>query len=215
MRQGDYFFAAVYFAGLSSHSSNFLGGLMDTSKVNDGEWIAVQVRCGYEERISRGLRERGYDEFMPTRTNGRHHDRRVQCTKQSLFPGYVFCRYVHAPSYRIVEVPGVIRLVGVGNTLTAIPEVEIESIRRVAESGISSTPCAAISIGQPVIICRGALTGVCGILVSTARKRHLIVSISLLGRAVAVELHENDVVAGHREFCATDGRRAEHALLAS
>jgi len=83
--------------------------------------------------------------------------------------------------------------VGAGNTLISIPDVEIEAIRRVVNSGLYSEPWKFLQVGQAVIVNRGALSGVQGTLVSVGRGMRLLVSIALLGRAVAVEVDADTV----------------------
>jgi len=83
--------------------------------------------------------------------------------------------------------------VGAGNTLISIPDVEIEAIRRVVNSGLYSEPWKSLQVGQAVTVNRGALSGVQGTLVSVGRGMRLLVSIGLLGRAVAVEVDADTV----------------------
>lgn len=160
---------------------------METNDVHDGDWIAVQVRCGFEKTVSQGLQERGYEQFCPSYGQRTPAGRRPEVPRP-LFPGYVFCRYIRSPRHRILMTPAVIRLVGTGNTLVSIPEVEIEAIRRVVSSGLYNEPWKSFQPGQAVIVNRGALHGVRGTLISVSRGMRLLVSIGLLGRAVAVEV---------------------------
>ena len=165
---------------------------MTTSVSNafpDGAWIAVQVRCGFEASVSKGLYERGYEEFLPSY---RDPERR-RAIERPLFPGYVFCRYARFPTHRIVEVPSVIRLVGIGKVPLAIPDGEIDDIRRVVDSGVYSEPWKFLHAGQHVIVTRGPIKGVRGKLVAEKKGMRLIVSVNLLGRAIAIEVDAADV----------------------
>lgn len=166
---------------------------MDSEKVRDGDWIAVQVRCGFEKMVSEGLTQRGYEQFLPMSHDKRSDDGQKQVSPRPLFPGYVFCRYIRAPRYRILATPAVIRLVGAGNVLVSIPEDEIDAIRRVVNSGLYNEPWKSLEIGQAVIVNQGALCGVRGILASVRKGLRLLVSITLLGRAVAVEVNADSV----------------------
>ena len=167
---------------------------METHELQDGDWIAVQVRCGSEKTVSEGLQERGYEQFFPSyEEQRRSRGSQIGMVQRPLFPGYVFCRYIRVPRYRILATPAVIRLVGAGNTLISIPDVEIEAIRRVVNSGLYSEPWKFLQVGQAVIVNRGALSGVQGTLVSVGRGMRLLVSIGLLGRAVAVEVDADTV----------------------
>jgi len=76
---------------------------------------AVQARGGFEETVSEGLQQRGYGQFLPCINSADLVAFKTQMVDRPLFPGYVFCRYIRVPRYRILAAPGVIRLVGFGN----------------------------------------------------------------------------------------------------
>ena len=173
---------------------------METHELQDGDWIAVQVRCGSEKTVSEGLQERGYEQFFPSyEQQRRSRGTQIGMVQRPLFPGYVFCRYIRVPRYRILATPAVIRLVGAGNMLISIPDVEIDAIRRVVDSGLHSEPWKFLQVGQAVIVNRGALCGVRGTLVSVRRGMRLLISIALLGRSVAVEV-DADTVSPIRSY---------------
>ena len=75
----------------------------------------------------------------------------------------------------------------------SIPDIEIDAIRRVVDSGLHSEPWKFLQVGQAVVVNRGALCGVRGILVAVRRGMRLLVSIGLLGRSVAVEVDAETV----------------------
>ena len=103
-------------------------------QMHNGAWIAIQVRCGSEAAVSKSLTVRGYTVFLPT-CSGTETNSKVR--RRALFPGYLFCRYLCAPAPRIVEIPSVIRLVSEGQRAAAIPDAEIETIRRIVASGVA------------------------------------------------------------------------------
>jgi transcription antitermination factor NusG len=70
----------------------------------------------------------------------------------------------------------------------AIAEDEIERIRKMVQSGLLVSPWPFLEAGQTVLIERGPLTGVEGILEEVKGKCRLVVSISLLRRAVSAEV---------------------------
>jgi len=149
---------------------------MEKHDLQDGEWIAVQVRCGFEQTVSEGLQQRGYEQFLPSYKERRFRGSQIENTQRPLFPGYVFCRYIRVPRHRIVATPAVIRLVGAGSVPISIPDIEIDAIRRVVDSGLHSEPWKFLQVGQAVVVNRGALCGVRGILVSVRRGMRLLVS---------------------------------------
>jgi transcription antitermination factor NusG len=156
-------------------------------------WFAVRVRSNHERIAAIHLQERGYEEFTPSyKTERRWSDRKKEM-EQFLFPGYVFCRLNPQERLPVLTVPGVVNLVGFGKVPTPIPDHEIERIRRMVQSGLLVTPWPFLELGQTVLIERGPLAGVEGILEEVKGKCRLIVSIDLLRRSVSAEVDRSCV----------------------
>jgi transcription antitermination factor NusG len=107
---------------------------------------------------------------------------------QFLFPGYVFSRLNPHDRLPVLTVPGVVSVVGFGKLPTAIPDHEIENIRTMVQSGLLMKPWPFLEVGQRVLIERGPLAGVEGILQDVKGRFRLVVSISLLQRSVSAEV---------------------------
>jgi len=156
-------------------------------------WFAVRVRSNQERIAALHLAERGYEEFTPSyKTERRWSDRKKEI-EQFLFPGYVFCRVNPQDRLPVLTTPGVVGLVGFGKVPTPIPNDEIERIRRMVQSGLLVTPWPFLELGQTVLIERGPLAGVEGILEEVKGKCRLIVSIGLLRRSVSAEVDRHCV----------------------
>jgi transcriptional antiterminator NusG len=151
-------------------------------------WFAVRVRSNYERVSTLHLEERGYEEFAPSYKVERQWSDRKKEVEQFLFPGYVFCRLNPQQRLPVLTVPGVVGLVGCGKIPTPIPDQEIDRIRRMVQSGLLVTPWPFLELGQTVLIERGPLAGVEGILEEVKGKCRLVVSISLLRRSVGAEV---------------------------
>jgi len=152
-------------------------------------WFALRVRSNYENVAAIHLRDRGFEEFSPTYKTERQWSDRKKQIDLPLFPGYVFCRL--NPEYRlpVLTIPGTVGLVGFGNGPSAVPDHEIEAVRRMIGSGLLVAPWPFLEVGQTVLIERGPLTGVEGILQEIKKKTfRLVVSIRLLQRSVSAEV---------------------------
>ena len=151
-------------------------------------WFAVRVRSNHERTAAMHLVDRGYEEFSPSYTVERRWSDRKKEIEQFLFPGYVFCRLDPQNRLPVLTTPGVVGLVGCGKIPMAITEDEIERIRKMVQSGLLVSPWPFLEAGQTVLIERGPLTGVEGILEEVKGKCRLVVSISLLRRSVSAEV---------------------------
>ena len=160
----------------------------EPSSVGPDFWYAVRVRSNYERVTASHLRERGYEEFSPSYKVQRRWSDRTKTIEQFLFPGYVFARLNPHNRLLVVTSPGVVGLVGLGKTPTPIPDQEIENIRTLVRSGLLMKPWPYLEVGQRVLIERGPLAGVEGILQQVKAKFRLVVSISLLHRSVSAEV---------------------------
>jgi transcription antitermination factor NusG len=151
-------------------------------------WFALRVRSNHERVAAQHLRSRGFEEFSPTfRTQRQWSDRKKQ-VDEFLFPGYVFCRLNPENRLPVVTIPGAVGLVGFGNGPEAIPESEIESVRKMVGSGLLVGPWPFLAAGQTVLIERGPLRGVEGILQEVKKAFRLVVSVHLLQRSVSAEV---------------------------
>jgi transcription antitermination factor NusG len=156
-------------------------------------WFAVRVRSNHERIVELHLRERGYEQFAPSYKLERQWTDRKKEVDQFLFPGYVFCRFDPHDRLPVLTVPGVVGLVGFGKVPAPIPEQEMERVRRLVQSGLLVTPFPFLELGQTVLIERGPLAGMEGILTETKGKYRLVVSIQLLRRSVSAEVDRNCV----------------------
>jgi transcription antitermination factor NusG len=151
-------------------------------------WFALRVRSNCEQVAALHLRERGFEEFAPTYKTERQWSDRKKQIDLPLFPGYVFCRMNPEDRLPVLTVPGTVGLVGFGKGPSAIPDHEIESIRTMFGSGLVVAPWPFLHEGQAVLIERGPLAGVEGILQEIKKTFRLVVSIRLLQRSVSAEI---------------------------
>ena len=112
-----------------------------------------------------------------------------------LFPGYIFTRFANTAVNRlnVLKTPGVVRFLALGDVLEAVPDDEIESVRRLCSSRVSCFAHPFLSEGAWVRVRRGALVGLEGRLVRYRNSVRLVVSIDVLSRSVATELDAADV----------------------
>jgi transcriptional antiterminator NusG len=151
-------------------------------------WFALRLRSNCERVAAMHLHQRGYQEYAPSYKIEKRWSDRTKQIDQFLFPGYIFCRFDPSDRLPVLSAPGVVDVVGFGKTPQDIPETEIERVRRMVESGLLVTPYPYVQVGQAVLIERGPLAGVEGILVEVKGNTRLVVSVNLLRRSVSAEV---------------------------
>jgi len=163
------------------------------SEVRTGRWYALYVRSRHEKVVETGLRGKGYPAFSPFYWTKRKRVDRVAEVHVPLFPGYVFCHFDSGKRLPILTTPGIVGVVGPGNRPEPVEEHEIASIRTIALSGRSVQPWPFLRRGQRIRLQAGPLVGAEGIFLCVKNEYHLVVSITLLQRAVAVVIERDHV----------------------
>lgn len=151
-------------------------------------WFAVRVRSNRERVVGLHLKQRGFEEYSPSYKVEQQWSDRKKSVDRFLFPGYVFCRLDPGARLPVLTVPGVVGLVGLGKTPVAIPDQEIDRVRSLVQSGLLVMPWPYLNVGDLVLIERGPLAGLEGILQRVKGKYRIVVSIHLLQRSVSAEI---------------------------
>lgn len=151
-------------------------------------WYAIRVRSNREHIVAVHLRDRGFQEYSPSYTVTSQWADRKKVLGKFLFPGYVFCRIDLSHRLPVLSAPGVVGIVGCGKIPVPIPEPEIDRVRLMVNSGLPVTPWPYLATGDLVLIEKGPLAGVEGILQTVKGKHRIVVSFSLLQRSVSAEI---------------------------
>jgi transcriptional antiterminator NusG len=151
-------------------------------------WYALRVKSNFEWVTASILREKGFREFLPVYKAKVRWSDRVKLAERPLFPGYLFCRFDVDQKFPIISTPGVVHVVGIGKRPVAIDNQEMEAISTIVRSGGPAMPWPFLQVGERVLVERGPLAGLEGILVSLKSSCRIVVTISLLQRSIAVEI---------------------------
>ena len=99
---------------------------------------------------------------------------------------------------QVLEVPGFVRLVGLGRQPCPLPETDIIKMREALSAGLLAEPYPYLNVGTRVEIRNGPLQGITGILLRRGNSHRLVISIELIMRSIVVEVDASDVVSVRR-----------------
>jgi len=151
-------------------------------------WFAVHTRSRHEHAVKRQLDDKGIEGFLPAYNKVSQWKDRRKTVVMPLFPGYLFVRISPINRLEVLKAFGVVSLVGDGCAPLPIPEVQIQNIHRLLETGLKYDPHPYLQVGRRVRITNGPLSGVEGILARKKNLSRLVVSVDLIERAVSVEI---------------------------
>jgi transcription antitermination factor NusG len=169
----------------------------DSSPDAPSQWFVLKVRTRSEDIAVTALQGKGYQALLLLHQQGRKYSDRTKTVEVPVFPGYIFCRFNPHKRTPILSSPAVEYILGFGNGPIAVPDEELEGVRRAVIAGAhpAAHPAAHLGAGQRVRVRSGLLAGVEGILVRIANASRLVLSIQLLQRSVAVHVDADMVEA--------------------
>jgi transcription antitermination factor NusG len=166
-------------------------------------WHAAYTNANHEKRVAEQLTSRSVEYFLPLYPSVRHwKDRKVQL-QLPLFPGYVFVKMALQDRMRVLQVPGVARLVGFDGRPSVLAQEEIEALKKLLACGIRAEPFPYLTRGRRMRISMGPLAGQEGIVVRRRGSVRVVLSLDLVQRSILV-----DVGADALEPCERSSARA-------
>ncbi|MGA8727971.1 MAG: UpxY family transcription antiterminator [Terracidiphilus sp.] len=165
-----------------------------TDLAADRHWFAVYATCRHEKRIAQHFEQREIECYLPLyRTQRRWKDRSSVTLDLPLFPGYLFVRIDRPRRVTVLQVPGVLSLIGaMGSQFNPLPEFEIEALRNGLDP-LRAEPHPLLLTGQRVRICKGALAGIEGIVVRKKNNLRVVLTLDLIMQSISLEVDEDDL----------------------
>ena len=156
-------------------------------------WHALWTRSHCEQLVHDQLAVKGFALFLPKIDQWSRRGGVRRLIRVPLFPGYVFLHgAMDKGSYvEVLKARGLVQVLGERwDRLATIPDGEIDAIQRIVGARVPTLPYPYLREGQRVRITQGPLADVEGILVRTKPNQGLlVVSVDLLQRSVAVQVH--------------------------
>jgi transcription antitermination factor NusG len=164
-----------------------------SAEVDERKWYAVYTVPNNERSVARHLEFRRLETFLPTYESTRlwKNRQKVKVTAP-LFPTYLFVRIERNERGRVLDSPGVLRILGNSKGPLPVSSADIEFLqsdlcRRTVE------PYRELVIGQKVRIRSGAMQGVEGVLVRKKNGMKFVVTLALINQHAALEVHTDEL----------------------
>ncbi|TKB69993.1 MAG: UpxY family transcription antiterminator [Nitrospira sp.] len=166
----------------------------EPSQTSSLHWYALRTKSRHEKLVRDQLDKQGIEPLLPTVKRLSQWKDRKKEIEIPLFSGYCFVRFSQQEKAPVQQTTGVVEIVGSGSRPEAIPEQEIDALRRLMTSVLPYDPHPYLHEGMKVEVVRGPLQGVLGILMRKEKRHRLVIGVHLIQQAAAVEIDVNDVV---------------------
>jgi transcription antitermination factor NusG len=156
-------------------------------------WFAAYTNSHHEKSVALHFDERQIESFLPLySTRHRWKNGSDMSLQLPLFPNYVFVRINPRERVRILEVPGVLSLVGFGRNPAPLPDFEIEALRS-ALGYRKIEPHPYLVVGERVRIKAGPMTGMEGVLLRKKSNFRVVLALDAIMQCVAAEVDADDL----------------------
>ena len=155
------------------------GGIENVSSSSPSSrahWYAVHTRSRHEKRVAEQLQLMSIECFLPLYNTWNRWKDRNALVQLPLFPSYIFVRIAPEDRLRVLQPPGVVRLLGNESRPEPLPEAEVVALQTALSQDLPIEPHPYLKVGELVLITRGPFEGLEGLLL---RKNRLRVVLSL------------------------------------
>jgi transcription antitermination factor NusG len=158
------------------------------------KWYALTVPYQHERRTEKALQSKGLETLVPLYRSRRQWSDRVKDMELPLFAGYVLCQFDLSDRLQVLDTPGVCKIVGFGGAVTALEDGEVAGIQRLVALKVPLAPWPYLKAGDRVKVEHGPMRGLEGTLLRTKDTMHLVISVELLQRSLAVQVDRESIV---------------------
>lgn len=155
------------------------------SQISETEkkWFAIYTKYKCEKYVAENLLKKNIDVYLPLLSKTKRYIRKVKNYNVPLINCYVFVRIDKSQYLPTLETEYVLKFLRQGKDLLAIPDTEIEILKRVVGDieEVSTVTENMYSVGESVEVTSGQLVGLKGKIVSKAGKKSFIVELDTLG----------------------------------
>jgi len=162
-------------------------GRQQTESINQldtevSKWFAVYTHYKREKLVEKRLDQKGIECYLPIRKEVRQWSKKRRTMELPLISCYVFVKITKAEYVPVLETEYVLNFVKFAKDLIAIPEKEIQFLKKLLQDEVSFdiVPSDKFQKGDSIIIAGGSLAGTKGRLVDFEGKKRVLVTLDYI-----------------------------------
>jgi transcriptional antiterminator RfaH len=156
----------------------------------EARWFAVHTRSKCEKAVAQMFAKKNIHAYVPLVQSVKRYTRKVRHTEKPLISCYVFVKILKSEYVPVLETENVAGFVRFSKNIIAIPDEEINVLRRIVlenDIELEAIP-GAVGIGDPVMITAGPLTGLSGRVVEVEGKKRFQVELERMGYSLLMTI---------------------------
>lgn len=162
-----------------------------TSKTHEivYNWYALYTRSRQEKKVYQELTKQSIDAYLPLETKIKQWSDRKKKVEEPMIRSYVFVKSSEKEYYDILNTVGAVRYVTFEGKAAAIPEWQIEAMRRMLDYNLPHQYSDERFLkGEQIKITEGPLKGLEGEVVANSEgKQKVIIRIANIGYSLVIK----------------------------
>lgn len=152
-------------------------------------WYIAYTKSRWEKKVERQLHDNGIFTYLPIRKTLKHWSDRQKVIEEVFFKSYIFINTNLKGYYHATGTDGLMYFLKTEGKPVELKESEIELIRKVTSCKFNAEVVPnKFSIGDKVLITKGCLKGISGILIQFRGKHRVAVALDSIEMVMLVEL---------------------------
>ena len=166
------------------------------------KWYALYTRPRHEKKILDTLIEKDINAFLPMIEETRQWKDRRKKVKVPLFRSYVFVQIELKDRFNTLQTHGVVKLISFGGKPAAIPDWQIEQLKRVIEYPDTLKLEIYLREGDWVEVTSGPFKGIRGIFRELRGENRIVINIDgifqsasfVIDKSIVEKINKKEVV---------------------
>jgi len=160
------------------------------------QWFAVYTRSCAEKKVAGELEKQGIEYYLPLYRTIRQWSDRKKKIEEPLIKSYLFVRIVQKEYLSVLKIWGVVRIVHFSGQPVPIPEWQINNLKILLGADIMiENDARDFKKNEEVVIVRGSLEGLRGVITKVGARKKLVISITALNYNISVNIDSRFVEA--------------------
>lgn len=159
------------------------------------KWYVFYTYPKSERKVHEYLQGKNYESFLPLYWIVRQWSDRKKRMKVPLFSGYIFVNIEKDRIFEVLKTPKIVRCVTFNKIPASLRQSEVDNIIQITENDYPLEVSCDLKVGDPVVVSKGALIGMEGVLVEERGNQRFALRIESLNQSMLV-----NIPADHLEF---------------
>jgi len=154
------------------------------------KWFAIYTKYKCEKYIVDNLNSKNIEAYIPLLNVTKRYTRKIKKYQVPLLNSYVFVRIIKEDYVKVLQTEYVMNFVKIRKNLIAIPEEEIDLLKRIVgeyQDSITTTNIDWVE-GSEVEVISGSLTGLKGTLINKKNKNRFSVNLNHIGIQLQIDI---------------------------